>query len=78
IASKRFLQLYHSKDSFNTFCPINCSDRFYSNNKLHLRIKKLYWNIDSFLFYVLGMNFIQMIPQMDLSEWLSYISVFEK
>ncbi|CAF4841434.1 unnamed protein product [Rotaria socialis] len=27
---------------------------------------------------VLGMNFIQMIPQMDLSEWLSYISVFEK
>ncbi|CAF4633975.1 unnamed protein product, partial [Rotaria socialis] len=27
---------------------------------------------------VLGMNCIQRIPQMDLSEWLSYISVLEK
>ncbi|CAF4359114.1 unnamed protein product, partial [Rotaria magnacalcarata] len=26
IAPKRFLQLYHSKDSFNTFCPINSSN----------------------------------------------------
>ncbi|CAF3880188.1 unnamed protein product, partial [Rotaria magnacalcarata] len=28
IASKRFLKLYHPKDSFNTFCPISSWNEF--------------------------------------------------
>ncbi|CAF3750032.1 unnamed protein product, partial [Rotaria magnacalcarata] len=50
IASKRFLQLYHSKDSFNTFCRISSCNEFYAKDssngsqrmtKLHISIREI-------------------------------------